>query len=181
MDTFHLCELIEIVRQQGDGRFKNCLNRIRVAILNAEDELLLKSRGMNEQNYPIEALHIFSTNAQVNAHNSRKLAALTTTHRTNPAIDKIPSVLKKTAMPSDARFTAGLLNQLCLAVGARVMLIRNLDVEDGLVNGCQRTVTGFQLSNDIVTIVNVKFDDRNVGMSHGDKAIHKWIPYPSPK
>ena len=41
----------------------------------------------------------------------------------------------------DCNLTAGLEAVLCLAVGARVMLRRNLDTKSGLVNGAIGTVT----------------------------------------
>ena len=46
--------------------------------------------------------------------------------------------------------TAGLESKLTLAVGARIMLRRNIDVESGLVNGVIGTVRN--ISNKQVTI-----------------------------
>jgi len=49
--------------------------------------------------------------------------------------------------------TAGLEAKLVLAVGARVMLRRNIDTKNGLVNGSIGTVTAITLH-----CITVKFD-----------------------
>ena len=54
---------------------------------------------------------------------------------------------------TDCNMTAGLEAKLCLAVGARVMLRRNLDTKAGLVNGAIGTVLSVVPSH-----VTVKFD-----------------------
>ena len=67
--------------------------------------------------------------------------------------------------------TGGLPTTLTLAYGARVMLIKNLDVQDGLVNSAIGTVTGFipQLAPESDTesfvpkYILVRFDDERVG------------------
>ena len=55
-------------------------------------------------------------------------------------------------MNQDCNLTASLEASLDLAVGARVMLRRNIDTNKGLVNGSLGTVT--EVDND----VTVKFD-----------------------
>ena len=54
---------------------------------------------------------------------------------------------------TDCNMTAGLEAKLCLAVGARVMLRRNLDTKAGLVNGAIGTVLSISSSH-----VTVQFD-----------------------
>ena len=53
----------------------------------------------------------------------------------------------------DCNLTAGLEAELVIAVGARVMLRRNLDTKRGLVNGSLGTVTAISSQH-----VTVKFD-----------------------
>lgn len=57
--------------------------------------------------------------------------------------------------------TGGLANVLTIGVGCRVMLRRNLDASNGLVNGAMGTVSHFNFEADGKTIANVvvNFDD----------------------
>ena len=67
--------------------------------------------------------------------------------------DKAKESLKK--MNSDCNQTAGLEVVLQVAVGARVMLRRNIDVSSGLVNGAVGTVIAIKAHH-----ITVQFDGR---------------------
>ena len=60
-------------------------------------------------------------------------------------------LLKK--MNKDYNLTAGLEAVLTIAVGARVMLRRNIDTKRGLVNGSIGTITAIKLVSCLVIIV----------------------------
>ena len=57
---------------------------------------------------------------------------------------------------SDCNKTAGLEAKLSLAVGARVMLRRNLDTKSGLVNGAMGTVLSITSQHDITQPCNIE-------------------------
>ena len=50
---------------------------------------------------------------------------------------------KRFTTSDDSRDTGGLQKEIFICDGSRVMVIRNIDVQDGLCNGAQGTVLGF--------------------------------------
>lgn len=98
---------------------------------------------MNEHTYSLTAEHYFST-ADINPGQN------------------VPNHL----IPTDERDAGGLLQTLQISVNARIMLIRNINTKDGLVNGAMGTVYSFTWIGEEITEINVLFDDRNVGRLH---------------
>ncbi|KAL3987964.1 antigen [Sarotherodon galilaeus] len=87
---------------------------------------------------PTDVLHIFATNKQVDAHNSATLALLHT-HIIDIHADDYRKDPRTGRMAlQDRPFKGGkneLPDTLKVAEGARVMLTRNIDIQNGLVNG----------------------------------------------
>ncbi|XP_078312811.1 uncharacterized protein LOC144619258 [Crassostrea virginica] len=163
--NFSYRELDEVMRQKEDLHFATLLNRIRTATHTEEDVAFLRSREISvcSNDYPKEALHIFATNKAVDEHNTNMLNALLSQKMTLVAVDRKPSALSSYDVNSDPRFTGGLPSVISLGVGAKVMLIRNIDVSDGLVNGAQGTVIGFSRSGPEISVVLIQFNDPIVG------------------
>ena len=112
-------------------------------------------------NHPI---CLFPTCKQCVEHNTDMLNALDTKHECFPCVDEIDettSTRKWTNKAAnalnkankDCNLTAGLEAKLTLAIGARVMLRRNIDTKNGLVNGSIGSVTA--MTSNAIT---VKFD-----------------------
>ena len=171
---FQLVELTEIQRQKGDRGFADVLNRVRIGEHTEEDIQILQTRTTHPQSelYPGDATHIFPFNKQVQKHNEEKLQQLPGPHFAFKAIDSKKDAQTNTL--STASFSAmsgGLPSSVTLAVGARVMLSKNLDVQDGLVNTAFGTVTGFLPSpeegQDVFSFkpkyILVLFDDSRIG------------------
>lgn len=57
------------------------------------------------------------------------------------------------------------MKTLHLCVSARVTIIRNIDVQDGLVNGAQGQVVDFLPNLNSVQAILVKFDKPNIGQT----------------
>ena len=91
--------------------------------------------------YPNDALHVYPCN-HVDDQNKIKLHELAPSdqHIVIKAIDcnKDKHTQLLNLRPSDD--TGGLVTELHLAIGAKVMLTVNVDVSDGLVNGARGTV-----------------------------------------
>ncbi|XP_058494640.1 uncharacterized protein LOC131465769 [Solea solea] len=167
--SFSVVELTEIVRQK-DGVFAQLLNRVRTRSKGTpmlqSDVDILKNCETGEVS---PALHIFPTNMQVNGHNTLQLRETCLDYVEINAKDYVNS--KKTGnLELKGRHHANtshtcLAEKLLLGRDARVMLIKNIDVMDGLVNGVCGTVTDIIRSetSDFPLKIYVKFDDEHVG------------------
>ena len=164
MDEFSMLELDEIMRQREDGEFTQLLCRVWTANSTDQDIATLQSRCVSndDPSYPHDALHIYRLNKNDDEQNILKLDKLA-------AIDCMKhshtSQFYVTMSTSKAN-TGGLVGELCLVVGANVMLTV---VSDGLVNGARGTVEAIITTSGEVSIVLVKFNHPRVGMS----SIHK--------
>ena len=69
---FKLAKLTEVMRQQCDDTFIDLLNNTRTASINDQDEKLLKSKFIqnNDVDYPTDVLHIFAQNRPADQLNS---------------------------------------------------------------------------------------------------------------
>ncbi|XP_072047334.1 uncharacterized protein [Amphiura filiformis] len=175
---FEKVELTEIMRQRDDAIFAQMLNRLRVRKQNEPleeaDKELLRSRIVQEhiRQAPSDALHLFYLNKDVDSHNETKLASLNTETVTIKAEDvdqKGGRVIKVHETPHDTsrrKVNTSLVPYLKLAVGARTMLIANIDVPDGLCNGVSGTIKGikFSSSKNMPHAVYVKFDSDKIGI-----------------
>ena len=178
-DYFRIFELTEVMRQKSDIDFASLLNRVRVGSLSNEDIDVLKSRIISQEDdrYPHDALHVFTTNSLVNEHNMRMLGTIDEQPKVLIAFDSKKDLHTNKAsitnIPDDISLTGGLHSSITLAVGAKVMLTRNLDVSDGLVNGAQGTVVGFRHesnnSKEPVVEVFVKFFSPAIGQQYMKK------------
>ena len=105
-------------------------------------------------------LHIFPRNDQVDHHNLKMIQSLSS-NITIESIDSIPSGVK---ISDKDNLSSGLSKSLRIAVGAKVMMIRNVNTSDGLVNGSHGVVTDFiKDKNQNVLAVLVEFHDKEIG------------------
>ena len=68
-----------------------------------------------------------------------------------------------------------LLKNLYLKKGAKVILIQNLDVCDGLANGAKGTVLDFVKSDGVVTQVIVEFENKEAGKMARENHVQRKI------
>ena len=140
--TFDSCvPLTQNVRAAADPVHKNAMARLHDAETTLADWQLFKTRSLHSANAnmtPVEkqlflndALYLFSSNAEANAHNEAKLATLGA-----PIAHFVAKSTGRDAAIRDHPWKGGgMFKDLYLGKGARVMLRRNMWISKGLVNG----------------------------------------------
>ena len=180
-ELFSIVQLNEIMRQREDLLFAEMLNTMRTRTSDMSFPKEVRDMLIEcTREGPPDVLHVYATNKEVNKYNIDMLKSVCSDYREILAKDfkkdKTTGKLTKIAKPSSAGEADSLHASLLLAEGARVMLTRNVDVSDGLVNGATGTVTTFtsttcnkQTAKDYTEIkaIEVKFDDRRVGKKTG--------------
>ena len=164
---FQFTELTQIMRQKDDKLFAELLNHVRTNSCTEEDLKLLESRTISpdSSDYPFESLHVYTTWKNVNKYNAKMMSSLPVTIYILKAIDdKIDTNSGVEVRYSNrASDTGGLLDELQLVAGCRVMLKYNIDVSYGLVNGATGKVLHIVLLANSVTTVMVDFDNQDIG------------------
>ncbi len=140
--NFKVVELKEVVRQT-DKEFLELLRKIRIG---AECDYgpILDRVGI-----PIpEGIHpirLFCKNVDVRAHNDAELAKIKSPERVFACKD-YGDIKFKDFLDRNCQAPA----ILKLKIGARVSLVRNISVEEGLCNGALGTVVGFSTTEPII-------------------------------
>ncbi|XP_072565310.1 uncharacterized protein [Paramormyrops kingsleyae] len=170
---FAMVELTEIMRQK-DMEFAQLLNRLRKrkrgdAML-AEDIAMLK-QCVTGEGQDSTALHIYATNDEVDQHNYHMLQKICSDHVIIHAQDfervaATGRLERKHGHHANVQKTC-LLESLHVGVNARVMLLKNIDVSDGLVNGAFGTVSDirFDTDEDFPSEIYITFDNEAAGKS----------------
>lgn len=149
-----VCYLEEIIRQT-DPVFQECLNEVRTANLSPKAIDILSSCEQNKvtNEFGIRPTRIYPVNSAVDKVNTKELNKLTGEQREYEMEIKIH---KTTYLDQVARYKKSIkaVEKLTLAENAQVMLLANLDVEDGLVNGSRGVVTKFVEDIPMVRFMN---------------------------
>ena len=182
-NLFELCELDGNQRAARDPAWAALLARVRVGQWTDDDVRTLESLVLPKygKRQPAPgAVHLFATRAAVATCNRRYIRDYVESTNADlydcPAVDI--SVGSGAPLPPekawpDAENTGGLELLLELAEGTRVMLRKNLDVRDGLVNGACGVVQHIDAhSNREVQKVWVKFE-QGAGSNWEAANIHK--------
>jgi hypothetical protein len=174
-ELFSMFELTQIMRQQDCLPFAELLNRLRECNHTAEDIQALETRltTPNSPDYPISVQHLFRTNASVESFNSHVFnisphdkVLVTCIDSAVGAISHDMAEHALNLIPTDARKTMQLAQQIQLAIGCRYELSLNLNISDGLANGAGGVLKQFQLTStdrSASGILWMQFDDPVIG------------------
>lgn len=169
------------VWRQTDKNFIETLNNIRIGKVTKKDKELLQSRNY-PSNFkpPKEAVKLYAVNEQVDAENKRRFDAIKEKEYTFEAIDKIRSWIDSSVqyvspnnskLPSWDKAKYEAFDRDCrvpkilkLKKGARVMLLKNISFDYGLVNGSCGYITKLNQHN-----IEIAFDNGEIFAVEKDK------------
>ncbi|XP_046348179.2 uncharacterized protein LOC124128768 [Haliotis rufescens] len=169
-DNFSIAELTMIMRQK-DPAFAQLLNRLRTRKRSEPLEtsdvnmLMQQETGIEDA----DSIHIFATNAQVDEFNVTALHSKCTDPISIQAQDFSRNLktgkLEKRENPHVKVYNSVLQKSLFVAIGARVMITKNIDTSDGLVNGVFGTISHISLTDGeaFPSSIYVVFDNDKVG------------------
>ena len=176
------CESVQLLvnKRQGNSEWRETLARIRFGEMNEDDIKILETRRVSNEEHKNknldDALHLFFSNKEVNAHNTKIINKL-------PGMPEvIKADIKGYPKGCYAAINDGFVEQtrfqqyLTLKKGARVIMNLNVDISDALVNGIVGTVIAYDIRTPLKTkqhlghgariyAVIIKFDDPDVGQN----------------
>lgn len=142
-DLFQIFELTEIMRQRDQKQFVHALNSLVTGKMTEDDINLISSRQVSESDVPQDAIRFFAENKNVELYNDKKINSHPGQQYISEAKDiilgKVNESVKQRVLETlkNKRITEvnGLLYILKLKRDIKYMITKNIDIEDGLVNG----------------------------------------------
>ena len=148
--------VLQQIERQKDPAFQKLLNECRVGVISAESTAALHARmGLNWKKQVIKPTLLFSKNADVDSINEKNLQALkkplrtfTATTTVGPKTEEgadldLPSKEQVELLTNRLDLDSSYSPVLELCEGCQVMLLTNLSVEEGLVNGSRGVIVEF--------------------------------------
>jgi ATP-dependent DNA helicase PIF1 len=158
--TIKAIVVLKKIWRQLDPVYQQVLSEVRLGSLSDESEAILRRRMDTDwRSESIKPTVLFSRNTDVDKVNDVNMGALDTSIHTFAAVtvidkskwtdaemtmpDKSSDIFKFAVnkLDTDAPYSAA----LDLREGAQVMLLTNMDIDKGLVNGSRGIITGFAL------------------------------------
>ena len=157
-------------RQGEDKSYGDLLNRVRTGDHTEEDLALLRTRIRPKTDPSLEdAIHVYGTNAKVNARNKAKLDKIEGELFTIKA--KNASKTIKTFKTNNAGCIKNTPFQavLNLKINAEVVLVHNINTIDGLTNGCRGVLVGVEKKGKSIRRLIIKLHNPDHGSLQREK------------
>jgi hypothetical protein len=169
-ETFEPVVLDHNHRQGEEKVWATTLNRLREGIVSEEDNALLTTRLTTTDEAPSDCCHIFYTNLEVLNYNMKMLDRVNSTEFVIPAIIYGPNGYQAQTKSHGTIDDSNFMKILTIKVGARIMLVINVNTCDDLVNGTFGSVMAvIQKTPGIVDCIIVQFDNEIAGNDHKKK------------
>ena len=151
----HTVYLTEIIRQK-DTEFQICLNTVRLGIMTQDVRNLIMSRiGATCTNkYNIIPTKLYSSNYEVDYINNIELDKLAKDGRQFYGYTMDIETSHKSYVVEKVKKNCNAQDEVELCIGAQVMLLKNLDIENGLVNGSRGIIIEFVEELPVVMFLN---------------------------
>ena len=152
--------------RQSEKDFIKALSDMRTNQLTQEDIELLQTRETNLDTFETNMLHIFSTNFEADRYNMAKFNMIDEPVKIFSSIDGVYRVAKPIydGFTENEKYVLDIFGRNCradkeivLKLGAKVMLLINLDFNKGLINGSCGEIIRFNEST-----ITIKFDNGEV-------------------
>ena len=162
---FTVVNLEENHRQGEDKVYGDLLNRVRTGTQTEEDIAMLQTRVRPKSDPTLDsnALHIYGTNAKVNARNNAKLNEI------EGELFKIKAKNASRIVKTFHTNNAGCVRntpfqaELKLKIGCEVVLVHNIDTLDGLTNGCRGVLVDVEKTGEAVRRLVIKLHNPDHG------------------
>ena len=178
------------MRQKDDKEFAELRNRLREGMHSKDDIAHLKQGFLNvrpeEDNYPFNITHLFTTNAPVHAHNNVLYTFSKNDKGEVKAVDIIVGDISddlrkqiKNKIPDDPTKTMGLYSVVSVATAANYDLTTNINEIDGLTNGAKCVIQNidYRVENlNQPSIIWVSFPNCDIGRKQRRENMHLYKP-----
>lgn len=152
--------------RQSEKDFIKALSDMRTNSLNREDIKLLQTRETNLDTFETNMLHIFSTNFEADRYNMAKFNMIDEPVKVFTAEDGVYRGTKPiySGFTDNENYILEIFGKNCraekeipLKIGAKVMLLVNMDFNKGLINGSCGEIQSFNGNT-----ITIKFDNGEV-------------------
>ena len=176
--------------RQSEEKFINALAHMRENCLEIDDIELFKSRMIDSDTSEANILHIFSTNEEANRYNNAKFNQIEEPIKIFSAEDGVfrGKNLVTDGFTESESYILEVFSKNCraekeivLKLGARVMLLMNMDFNKGLINGACGVIQKFNDKSIVIKFDNgieAAIPQNTFEYFYNDRVVAQRIQYP---